>query len=99
VLASALLCPHRMLINVMATLCNFIEFSNRSTQLNIVTFANLTRGIQITEALRMQMEVQKRLHEQLEVCVCLVAFFVSSVDYSRPNQNAKILLQARKEEG
>jgi hypothetical protein len=67
VLASALLCPHRMLINVMATLCNFIEFSNRSTQLNIVTFANLTRGIQITEALRMQMEVQKRLHEQLEV--------------------------------
>ncbi len=26
-----------------------------------------TRGIQITEALRMQMEVQKRLHEQLEV--------------------------------
>jgi hypothetical protein len=60
----------------MATLCNFIEFSNRSTQLNIVTFANLTRGIQITEALRMQMEVQKRLHEQLEVCVSLVAFFV-----------------------
>lgn len=25
------------------------------------------RGIEITEALRMQMEVQKRLHEQLEV--------------------------------
>jgi hypothetical protein len=47
----------------------------------------------------MQMEVQKRLHEQLEVCVSLVAFFVSSVDCSRPNQNAKILLQARKEEG
>jgi hypothetical protein len=47
----------------------------------------------------MQMEVQKRLHEQLEVCVSLVAFFVSSVDRSRPNQNAKILLQARKGEG
>ncbi|EFJ24990.1 hypothetical protein SELMODRAFT_57477, partial [Selaginella moellendorffii] len=27
----------------------------------------LCRGIQLTEALRMQMEVQKRLHEQLEV--------------------------------
>lgn len=25
------------------------------------------RGIEITEALRLQMEVQKRLHEQLEV--------------------------------
>lgn len=26
------------------------------------------RGLQINEALKMQMEVQKRLHEQLEVC-------------------------------
>lgn len=29
------------------------------------------RGIEITEALRLQMEVQKRLHEQLEVQVFL----------------------------
>ena len=27
----------------------------------------LFRGVQINEALRLQMEVQKRLHEQLEV--------------------------------
>jgi hypothetical protein len=27
------------------------------------------RGIEITEALRLQMEVQKRLHEQLEVYI------------------------------
>lgn len=31
------------------------------------------RSIHITEALRMQMEVQKQLHEQLEVSVCLIA--------------------------
>lgn len=34
-----------------------------------ITFWN--RGIEITEALRLQMEVQKRLHEQLEVCMNL----------------------------
>lgn len=28
-------------------------------------------GMQITEALKLQMEVQKRLHEQLEACVSL----------------------------
>lgn len=28
---------------------------------------SLSRGMQITEALKLQMEVQKRLHEQLEV--------------------------------
>jgi hypothetical protein len=33
------------------------------------------RGSQINEALKMQMEVQKRLHEQLEVCLENVNFF------------------------
>jgi hypothetical protein len=31
-------------------------------------FGLFFRGLQINEALKMQMEVQKRLHEQLEVC-------------------------------
>lgn len=30
------------------------------------------RSMGITEALRLQMEVQKRLHEQLEVCILFV---------------------------
>ncbi|KAG6556564.1 hypothetical protein Mapa_001505 [Marchantia paleacea] len=34
---------------------------------DIIPSLDATSGIQITEALRMQMEVQKRLHEQLEV--------------------------------
>ena len=33
------------------------------------------RGTQISDALRMQMEVQKRLHEQLEVCYFALAMF------------------------
>ena len=33
-------------------------------------------GIQITEALKLQMEVQKRLHEQLEV-YCLNSLFTN----------------------
>lgn len=39
------------------------------------------RGIQITEALRMQMEVQKRLHEQLEVRWSSLQIFISSDVY------------------
>jgi hypothetical protein len=35
------------------------------------------RGSQINEALKMQMEVQKRLHEQLEVCHENMNFFDS----------------------
>jgi hypothetical protein len=31
-------------------------------------FWNVFRGLQINEALKMQMQVQKRLHEQPEVC-------------------------------
>ena len=32
-----------------------------------VIMLHVCRGMQITEALKLQMEVQKRLHEQLEV--------------------------------
>lgn len=42
------------------------------------------RGIEITEALRLQMEVQKRLHEQLEVCAILFIspfFFQKGIRY------------------
>lgn len=35
-------------------------------------------GLQVTEALRLQLEVQKRLHEQLEVC-CKIAIRMSVV--------------------
>lgn len=41
-----------IMLNFSETLCSF-DLGNR--------------GIEITEALRLQMEVQKRLHEQLEV--------------------------------
>lgn len=34
---------------------------------DFISFCFVFRAIQITEALRMQMEVQKQLHEQLEV--------------------------------
>lgn len=38
-------------------------------------FLSVVSGIQITEALKLQMEVQKRLHEQLEASVPLPNFF------------------------
>lgn len=34
-------------------------------------------GMQITEALKLQMEVQKRLHEQLEVCFPFEIIFIT----------------------
>jgi hypothetical protein len=34
----------------------------------LTKYSDMFRGLQINEALKMQMEVQKRLHEQLEVC-------------------------------
>lgn len=39
----------------------------KKNQADLLPALDATSGIQITEALRMQMEVQKRLHEQLEV--------------------------------
>uniref|UniRef100_A0A7N0TP79 HTH myb-type domain-containing protein n=1 Tax=Kalanchoe fedtschenkoi TaxID=63787 RepID=A0A7N0TP79_KALFE len=39
----------------------------RSTSIEEISSLDLKSGIDITEALRLQMEVQKRLHEQLEV--------------------------------
>jgi hypothetical protein len=39
----------------------------KKTPADLFPSLDATSGIQITEALRMQMEVQKRLHEQLEV--------------------------------
>lgn len=42
------------------------------------------RNIQITEALRLQMEVQKQLHEQLEVCVMVtLTVDVLNFDYNK----------------
>ncbi|KAJ7553950.1 hypothetical protein O6H91_06G119700 [Diphasiastrum complanatum] len=41
--------------------------SDKKKSTDIIPSLDATSGIQITEALRMQMEVQKRLHEQLEV--------------------------------
>jgi hypothetical protein len=41
------------------------------------------RGLQINDALRMQMEVQKRLHEQLEVCYLAILFFmIAEIEHS-----------------
>lgn len=36
----------------------------------------VNRGSEITEALRLQMELQKHLHEQLEVWICLYTNWV-----------------------
>lgn len=41
--------------------------SEKKNPADVLPTLDATSGIQITEALRMQMEVQKRLHEQLEV--------------------------------
>lgn len=43
------------------------EKSDKAASADILTNLDAASGLQITEALRMQMEVQKRLHEQLEV--------------------------------
>ncbi|XP_050366407.1 protein PHOSPHATE STARVATION RESPONSE 1-like [Argentina anserina] len=43
------------------------SLEKRLTPLEEMTSLDLKTGIEITEALRLQMEVQKRLHEQLEI--------------------------------
>lgn len=43
---------------------------------NILLTIIVCRGLQINDALRMQMEVQKRLHEQLEVCYLAILCFI-----------------------
>jgi hypothetical protein len=41
------------------------------------------RGLQINDALRMQMEVQKRFHEQLEVSYLAILFFmIAKIEHS-----------------
>jgi hypothetical protein len=42
-------------------------FSKFGVFLKVLYFCFTIRGVQISEALQMQMEVQKRLHEQIEV--------------------------------
>jgi hypothetical protein len=50
----------------------FFQFSGKKTDKkesgDMLSGLDGSSGMQITEALKLQMEVQKRLHEQLEVC-------------------------------
>ncbi|KAF3499945.1 hypothetical protein F2Q69_00040647 [Brassica cretica] len=71
------------------------------TPLEHVTSLDTKRGIDITEALRIQMEVQKQLHEQLEVQrkmqlrieeqgkVLLMMFEKQNMDFCKPEQEDK----------
>ncbi|XP_018510258.1 myb family transcription factor PHL4 isoform X1 [Brassica rapa] len=71
------------------------------TPLEHVTSLDTKRGIDITEALRIQMEVQKQLHEQLEVQrkmqlrieeqgkVLLMMFEKQNMDFCKPDQEDK----------
>lgn len=45
----------------------FMRFGGINDLSNLWGFFPVCSGMQITEALKLQMEVQKRLHEQLEV--------------------------------
>lgn len=68
------------------------------TPLEHVTSLDTKRGIDITEALRVQMEVQKQLHEQLEIQrkmqlrieeqgkVLLMMFEKQNMDFRKPEQ-------------
>lgn len=58
-------------ISLLMLSCFYFLFSYNGGSLN--------SGFQVTEALRVQMEVQRRLHEQLEVSfVCLVYLVICS---------------------
>lgn len=50
-----------------STACRVPEVQVACNSVSSIIPANMTETLQITEALRMQMEVQRRLHEQLEV--------------------------------
>lgn len=64
-------------------------FINLTCQLaDKVHALSLSRGMQITEALKLQMEVQKRLHEQLEVDF----YFVVIVKLSKVDTMIRALL-------
>lgn len=69
------------------SLCSIVEyflkclFVLNSLHLCLIMYGTFMafRGLQISDALRMQMEVQKRLHEQLEVwlfCLTLLVLFI-----------------------
>lgn len=53
---------------VMKHLDLFMYLTDGLLDLRRLVFSPVHSGMQITEALKLQMEVQKRLHEQLEVC-------------------------------
>lgn len=62
----------------MASSCYYyIKIKMPSLIQNVVLY--VCSGMQITEALKLQMEVQKRLHEQLEVHYNFLFFLITHI--------------------